>query len=75
VIDEHRLTSEVRIGELPLQVGASMTYNFDFGEDWRFEVRLERVDPTDPKLQKPVLVESHGKAPQQYPNWDEEQDY
>jgi hypothetical protein len=73
-VEEPPFTSEVRIGELPLRVGASLTYNFDFGEDWRFEVRLERVDPPDPKIKKPVIVESHGKAPQQYPNWDEEQD-
>jgi hypothetical protein len=73
-VEEPPFTSEVRIGELPLQVGASLTYNFDFGDDWRFEVRLERIDPTDPKIKKPTIVASHGQAPQQYPNWEEEQD-
>jgi hypothetical protein len=74
-VEEPPFTSEVRIGELPLQVGASMTYNFDFGEDWRFDVKLERIDPTDLKIKKPILIASHGKAPRQYPDWDEEEDY
>jgi hypothetical protein len=65
-------TSDVTVGEVPLSPGQSMTFLFDFGDNWRFDVRLERIDPPDKKLKAPRVLESHGKAPQQYPNWEEE---
>jgi hypothetical protein len=45
-----------------------MTYIFDFGDWWEFRVQLEQIDPVDPQLKKPKLLESHGKAPEQYPD-------
>ena len=38
-------------------------------------MQLEQIDPVDPKLKKPKLLESHGKAPEQYPDaedWEDE---
>ena len=61
------VTAEVRIGDLPLEIGDAMIYNFDFGDDWRFEVKLERIDPPDRGLQHAALLKSHGEAPDQYP--------
>ena len=51
-----------------------MTYLYDFGDQWEFDVKLEGIEKVDPKMSKPKIVESHGKAPQQYPGseeWDE----
>ncbi|MDB5333786.1 MAG: hypothetical protein JWP03_4937 [Phycisphaerales bacterium] len=62
---------EVEMDELPLAVGEHMEFHFDFGDDWKFDMELEKIDPPSPKLKKPKLIESHGKAPEQYPNWDE----
>lgn len=73
-IEEAPYTTEARIGELPLQVGASLTYLYDFGDQWEFDVKLESIEKVDPKMSKPKIVESHGKAPEQYPGseeWDE----
>ncbi|WP_017326810.1 hypothetical protein [Synechococcus sp. PCC 7336] len=63
-------TSDVRIGEVPLQVGQVMTYIFDFGDWWKFEVCLESVDENASKHRYLKELDRHGEAPPQYPNWD-----
>ncbi len=70
-MDEGPWTSEVRVGDVPLQVGQMMDYNFDFGDNWHFNVVLERIDPPDPALTEPTILESHGEPPDQYPVYDE----
>ncbi|MDI7276147.1 MAG: plasmid pRiA4b ORF-3 family protein [Anaerolineae bacterium] len=68
--EEGPFTSEVRVGDLPLRVGQTMTFVYDFGDWWEFAVTLERVDPAT-KIPTPTLLESHGEPPEQYPSWDE----
>ena len=62
-------TDAVRVGDLPLRVGQTMVYHYDFGDDWRFEVTLERVDPADPSLKLPVVLDGSGAPPEQYGEW------
>ncbi|MDZ8050497.1 MAG: plasmid pRiA4b ORF-3 family protein [Aulosira sp. ZfuVER01] len=68
---------QVRIGDLALEPGTSMTYLYDFGDNWEFYVQLERIDPPDNKIKKAKILEIHGDAPQQYwsedDDWDEEE--
>jgi hypothetical protein len=71
-LDEGPWTSEVLVGETPLRVGQAMTFVFDFGDWWEFEVILERVDP-GMSLKKPVVLEAHGEPPDQYRGWDDEE--
>ncbi|MEZ4731431.1 MAG: plasmid pRiA4b ORF-3 family protein [Caldilineaceae bacterium] len=59
-------TSDVRVGDLPLPVGASMTFHYDFLDDWLFTVLLERIDPPDAVATQPILLEKQGAAPEQY---------
>jgi hypothetical protein len=73
-IEEPPSTDEIAVGEVPLQPGASMEYLFDFGDMWRFDVKLERIDPADAKIRNPKLLEEHGKAPPQYPNLEEDEE-
>ncbi|MBW2331546.1 MAG: plasmid pRiA4b ORF-3 family protein, partial [Deltaproteobacteria bacterium] len=70
--DKPPFTDEVLIGDLALKPGTVITYLFDFGDNWEFDVKLERIDPVDHKMKKPVILQSHGDAPEQYPTWDEE---
>jgi Plasmid pRiA4b ORF-3-like protein len=72
-MEESPATDEVAIGEIPLRPGVSMEYLFDFGDQWRFNVKLERIDPADARVKKPKLLEKHGPAPPQYPNLDEDE--
>jgi hypothetical protein len=70
--DEPPWTDEVLIGKIELKPGTSMRYLYDFGDNWLFDVKLERIDPPDPKVKKPVILESHGEAPEQYPGSEDE---
>jgi hypothetical protein len=65
-------TDEVRVGDLPLKPGMSMTYIFDFGDWWEFRVTLEEVGEPPKKASYTKILERHGTPPQQYPDWDEE---
>ena len=62
VMDEPPYSDEVRIGMLPLESGETMGLIYDFGDNWSFTVRLERIEPPDAKRKAPRIVESHGKA-------------
>jgi len=64
-------TSKVRVGDVPLAVGQSMTYLFDFGNQWEFEVTLEQTEPPGEGRDRPALLDGRGDAPEQYPSWGE----
>ena len=64
-MDEGPWTSKVLVGDVPLRVGQRMTYVFDFGDWWEFDVTLERVDP-DMAIEEPMVLEKHGEPPVQY---------
>ncbi len=67
-------TNEVRIGDLPLSEGAAMTYVFDFGDWWEFNVQLEKSQTDDSRVNYGAIIESYGAAPPQYPDWDDTDD-
>ena len=69
--DAERHTDEVTIGKLPLNERQSMQFHYDFGDDWRFDVQLEKIEPEGAKISKATIVESQGKAPKEYEFEDE----
>ena len=69
-MDEGPWTSEVLLGDVPLRIGQTMTYLFDFGDQWEFDVTLEQIDPAM-VVEGPVILETHGEPPEQYPRWDD----
>jgi hypothetical protein len=73
VARDHPDWRESCIGDGFLWEGATLTYVFDFGDNWKFHLVLERIEPGKPKQKKPILLESHGQAPEQYPRWDDEE--
>jgi hypothetical protein len=66
IMEEPPFTSEVRIGDLPLSVGESMLYNFDFGDNWEFTLILERIDAPNPRQESAKILERVGRSPKQY---------
>lgn len=68
-IETPPFANEVKVGDLTLPPGGRMTYVYDFGDNWKFDVHLERIESLNKKVNKPQLLESYGKAPQQY--WSE----
>lgn len=71
-MEEPPSTNDVKISDLPLAIGESMKYLFDFGDCWRFTVTLESIDASDSRSEHLALIETHGKAPEQYPSYDED---
>jgi hypothetical protein len=69
-MDEGPWADQIRIGALPLQPGQSMELEYDFGDNWEFDVKLERIEPPSGKVKPARILERHGKSPQQYPAWD-----
>ena len=58
--------------ELNLKLKQEFMYLFDYGDAWRFKVRVHAIsENADPDAEYPRLVESVGEAPEQYPAWDE----
>ncbi len=64
-------TSDMKVGDLPLAPGNFMTFWYDFGDDWKFKVELVDIQPPAPKQKEPQILETKGKAPEQY-SWYEE---
>jgi hypothetical protein len=71
MVDEsEHVADEVKVGDLPLCEGMRINFLFDFGDDWRFELMVERVN-TGPASRKPQVLEEQGTAPEQYPGQDD----
>jgi len=64
-------TDELAVGELPLAERQSMEFLYDFGAEWRFDVKLEKIVPDEGKLKEAAIVESRGEAPPEY-EYDED---
>ena len=64
--DAEFYADEFSIGFLPLAEPESMGFLYDYGENWRFAVKLEKVDPPSDTINEPTIVESHGAPPQEY---------
>jgi hypothetical protein len=66
---------ETTLDALGLKKGKTFLYLFDYGDEWRFKVKVAAVNErADPTAQYPRLVESVGEAPAQYGEWDEEEE-
>jgi len=56
----------------PLPERLKLFFWFDFGDDWKFEIKKDRsTHPPAPKTRYPRVVQRVGPNPKQYPNWDE----
>jgi len=57
----------------PLEKGRKLFYMFDYGDHWLFKITKSRKKPQEqkPGHKYPKLVSVKGKAPEQYPVWDE----
>jgi hypothetical protein len=69
--DPQTRSAKVRLGDLGLEPGQKIAYVFDFGDEWRVELTVARVDADDGGAY-PRLLESIGEAPPQYPELEED---
>jgi len=64
--DPEIATDDVPIGSLPILVGDSMSFTYDFGTRWQFSVKLEKVEPPDDTVKKATVIAEHGEPPSEY---------
>lgn len=55
--------------------GKKLLYLFDYGDEWRFIVQCKRIEEAEPKKRYPKVLESVGDAPEQYPEWEEDEEW
>jgi Plasmid pRiA4b ORF-3-like protein len=66
-------SAEVRLDGLELTRGKRIAYVFDFGDEWRVRLTVQRITADDGGAY-PRLVKSVGDAPPQYPDYEEFED-
>ena len=70
-----RSAAKVKIKDLRLRMKQKFLYLFDYGDEHRFEVQLMEINPDAPKnVRYPRVVEEHGEPPNQYEDWEDEDD-
>jgi len=58
--------STVEVGTVFSEVGKKMLFLFDYGDEWCFVLELVGTAQVQDKKKYPFVVESKGKAPEQY---------
>jgi hypothetical protein len=54
------------------QVGQTMMFLFDYGDNWRFTVEVIGFGEKAPRTRYPRVLRQVGKPPEQYGAWDED---
>jgi hypothetical protein len=68
---EGPFTTEIAVGELEMAIKDTMIFTFDYGDNWQFAVRLEQIEAKACRQQRVKVIASAGKAPAQYPSFEE----
>jgi len=78
LVIEEETVGDVRttaLAALQLSRGQQFLYLFDYGDEWQFKVKVHAINQdADPTAQYPRVVESVGAAPEQYPDWEEDEE-
>ena len=72
--DIQRDVRQATIESLNLKLGKEFLYLFDYGDEWRFKLRVHAINPHALEADYPLIVQSVGKAPPQYPYEDDEEE-
>lgn len=70
--EEGLSTNEIKVETLGLTEKRKFLFVFDFGDNWQFKCEVKKI--TDTPEKKPYISNIVGKAPEQYPNYDDEYD-
>lgn len=60
--------------DLPLGKFESFKFIFDFGDNWEFDILIENIDNSR-EIDSVKLIKSHGEAPEQYPDYYDEEEW
>jgi len=56
-------TNRKKLNALVSGEGDKFTYEYDFGDDWQHEIKIEKVLPPDPKQKLPVCIKGKRACP------------
>ena len=56
---------QVRLADFKLRKGERFVYDYDMGDFWQHDIRLEQTFPLDPKKRYPVCTDGAGDCPPQ----------
>jgi len=59
---------DLTIEDAEIYKGQQFLYLFDFGDRWEFKIQV--MDFIENEKANPQIIESKGKSPQQYPDWE-----
>lgn len=65
-MDDPPYANEIRIGDLSAWPGMTMLFWYDFGDNWRFNLKLGRIESSESEIKEPIVLEKHGEPPDQY---------
>lgn len=69
--DTKGFSDEVKLSEFQFVKNSKFLYIFDFGDEWRFQIKVLRL--TDESTKDPIVLKSVGEI-SQYGDWDEDED-
>lgn len=64
------IVDDIPIGRASLYKGQQIKYLFDFGDQWNFDIIVTDIDKSVILPIQPEVIESKGRSPQQYQQWD-----
>jgi hypothetical protein len=65
---------KTRVTDAFPDIGHTMLFVFDYGDDWRFVVEVTGVGQKAARTRYPKVLKKVGEAPNQYGSWDEDGD-
>jgi hypothetical protein len=66
---------KTKISQAFPEVGHTLLFLFDYGDEWLFRVTLRSIGKKIAKTGYPRVVAKHGEAPAQYPDGDDEEEF
>ena len=69
-----RSVRRTKLGTAFPEVGKTMLFLFDYGDEWLFTVGLIGLGRREPKATYPRVVKRVGEAPPQYPGLEEDEE-
>jgi hypothetical protein len=61
-------TDAVRLGDLPLEDGSTLTFLYDFGDNWEFGLEVASITPNDDDQTDVHVRDVTDSTPEQYPH-------
>lgn len=72
---EPPFASDFTLADLNLHVNKRFYYTFDFGDNWQFVITVKDFEETEVLFDKPKLIAQKGESPEQYPSWDDDEEW